>query len=336
MTTPLLSNLRILAAKIEGTPGTAETLADADYNVRVFGPINVTPNVPPDDEGAKYQTGDHGEDESIMGAQSATISFMCKIAWGGAVGTEPDWWKFAKGCGCGVTTFGATGLALEPLKQYDNQSLTIEIFDIERGGASPNARKYQFAGCMGNMILSSEGVGLPWVAQFEFQGKFVDVTDVVTANILDLTSPSTTTYEKLLANPMTIGGVSKCISSFSLDIGNTISPQMCQGEATGYELFAITARRPRLTVNPLAAIVATDDTYGKMVAQTRGAVSLATAAASPHFTIAAPDAQIISLAYGDRDGLVSDDMTYKLLRNAGSNSNMADEAGWHLLQGAYA
>lgn len=333
---PQLLNTRILVGKIESSPGTVATLTDADYDVRIRDP-QITPIIEMDDENQKFATGDHGEDNSIPGAQSATIEFHTKSAWSGTAATEPKWWKFMKGCGAKEKTYTpstTTGCALQPLKENDNKTLTIEVFDIAQGGASPAAIKYQFAGCMGNCVLSCEGIGMPILANYTFTGKLVDITDVAYGSILALTSPDTTVAEKMLGSALTIGGVTQQISSFSLDLGNEINPLIDQSESTGYEYFGITARRPRFSCNPIQQTVATEDVLANWIAGTNKTAALTIPSSSTHLTLHIPVMQLMNAGIASREGYINWDQTWKCLRNAGTDSDIADEGTWELLHGS--
>ncbi len=71
------------------TPGVAQTLTSADFNCRMRN-VKVTPKIDADGESEKFQTGDHGRDQSIMGAQSGTISFSEKVAVNLSAGTGAE------------------------------------------------------------------------------------------------------------------------------------------------------------------------------------------------------------------------------------------------------
>jgi hypothetical protein len=71
------------------TPGVAQTLTSADFNCRMRN-VKVAPKIDPDGESEKFQTGDHGRDQSIMGAQSGTISFSEKVAVNLSAGTGAE------------------------------------------------------------------------------------------------------------------------------------------------------------------------------------------------------------------------------------------------------
>ena len=329
MATQFSWNLIHAAAKIETTAGTAETLADADFDVRMRD-ISITPIMEPDDESSKFATGDHGEDAAIMGAQSATISMRTKVAWAGAVGTQPKWWKLMHGCGCKPSAYGVVGYALHPLKEYDSKTITIEVYALQKGAASPVAVKFIFAGCMGNAVINADGIGSVLNATFTFTGKFVDVVDVAYADLLELTSPDTTLAEKLLSTTVTAGGVTQRISSFSLDLGNEITPLIAQAQATGYSFFNIANRKPRLSFNPLMDTVATEDVWQNSLASVTKNILLDTT----NFHLDVPVAQLMAPGVANREGHFNWDQTWRCLRNGTADSDIPDESAWELLIGA--
>jgi hypothetical protein len=327
-------DLRALAGKAESVDGTYETIADADFNCRIRN-IKITPNIEMDDEKSKFATGDHGEDTSIAGAQSADISFDIKCAWSGTAGTVPNWWKYALGCGLKNISYTTTGESLVARKETDVYPMSILVQDSERG-STPVTTLYKFAGAMGNMVLSAEGIGKPLMAKFAFKAKLEDIVD---GTALALTSPDTTVAEKFLGATAKIGNTAVCLSSFSLDLGNEVSPVICQSETTGYKYFAVTKRAPRITLNPLAQKQATDDWLATVLASTTASIVIVTT----HYTIGIPNAQLVTNAIGAREGLVAWDRTYRALRrgstalaNELTNSAMTAEDCLEILHGTYA
>jgi len=337
MSTFYSNNLRVLVAKKEDpiNPGIPVPFNNGDFNVRIIDPI-VTPTIEADDEAGKYATGDHGEDVSIMGAQSATIDFSVKVSRVGNTITEPSWWKFAEACGCEITPYENTGLALQPKKSKDISTLTIRVYDIPRGASGTPAACYTFAGCMGNMIIGAEGVGKPWIAQFSFTGKLVRVAEAEGA-IPELSiNNADSTVEKLLNYDLSFGvgnnKSSQKISSFSLDVGNEISPLIDQSDETGYAYYAITKRSPRLSCNPLID-GSFENIYNNWKGQATFPVKLKPAASdggnAGGYTLFLPRAQLLTAAIASREGLVNWDLNLKALRN--NESVIEDpEVTWEL------
>jgi hypothetical protein len=320
--------LRIVVAKLETTPGTAVAPASADFDVAIRNP-EVTIAIPPDEENSKSATGDHGEDAAIMGTQSGTINFAIRLCKGAALTTAPKWWKFAQACGLKEKTYTATGVSLQPMKEYDDKTLTIDVYDIQQGGATPSALRYRFAGCMGNMQIGADGIGKPYLGTFSFTGKLDSIADVAFASIPALTSPDTNLPDVLLANTLTMGAVAQCASSFSLDLGNTINPMYCGSEATGIKYYSISERRPRFSYNPLSKLVATEDILTAVKASTSKAVVMNSA----NMEILIPVTQLLAPGIANREGYVNWEYTLRCLRDSGANANVADEASFELLIG---
>ena len=333
-----LQNLRILVAKAESVPGTAETLTAADFDVRVRNP-EISINVEQDDEASKYARGDHGEDDVVMGVQSGTIGFSVRCAWSGTANVEPEWAKFALACGVAPHGYTTTGIGYQPLKANDEKTLTVWVYDIQRG-ASPKAVLYKYAGCCGTMQIGAEGVGKPWTIKFSFTGKLVDVDfNVASASIPALSSIDGTCTDKMLSNTFTIGETGRNISSFQLDVGNEVQPLFDQSDSTGIKHYGITSRKPRFTCNPL--IKENEDDYNRMSYGTTGCPAFpAISMAAAHFTLTVPKPQLIASNVNAREGLVGFEQTYKCLANgvtgAVIDSALPTEATWELLQGARA
>lgn len=312
-----ITAFRVLAGKPEGTPGTAETLADADFNVRVWDPQVGTLDVPMDMDPSKYATGDFANGEAVPGPTSATVSFMCKAVNASGVATEPNWVKFAEGCGMsGVTqTSVGSGIAVYPSKYLAESSMTLGVYDLERG-LNPSGIHYEFAGCMGNMTLSVEGTGKPYMINFEFTGALNDIQDIAENDIPVLTSPQTEIPDRFLNGTATIGGVSVCISTLEFNVGNTISPVQCQNTTTGYELFGITAQDPVLTINPVLTNETDYDFWTKFTAGTVEEVIIDT----EDFRLHIPRAQITSAGVEDQEGIIRTPLTFRCLRPTSAGS----------------
>lgn len=324
------ANLRYLVGKLESTPGTAETLADADFNVRVRN-VEYSPVVEMDDEGSKAATGDHTLIESIPGVRTCQVTFSMPWAWSGDAATPPTVTKFLQGCGLVEDTYALTGVGWTPKKAGDGATMTLEVYETAIG-ATPVGHKAIIAGAMGNCTLSAETVGGPLTLNFTFTGKLTDIQDVTNPNLLELTSPDTTRADSFLNNTFTLGGTAECISAFELDFGNDIQPVQCQSDATGVQYYRVASRQPRFSCNPLITEVSSNDVFSKVTTPTVEAISLAQP--DGHLTITAPRAQNLQMGVGTREGLSNWDYNYKLLRNTAGATAIAKEQSFELLHGA--
>jgi len=334
------SNLRILVGKLESVPGTMETLAASDFDVRVRG-VEIAPTFEVDDEASKWARGDHAEDESIVGAKTAQVTFTVRAAVASAVTAEPKWWKFAKGCGLASAAWASAGYGLTPKKANDEITMTLWVYDIQRGGTG-NAVCYQVAGAMGNMVLGAEGVGKPWLASFTYTGKLVGIVNVEAADVPSPYGLDTTCADRLLMDSCYVDAVAQKVSSFSLDLGNDIQPVYDQSDASGISHYGIVARKPRLSLNPLLTSIATDDIWTRIGAGSTGcpdtyACHLGDTGANTKYSIMVPKAQLLTAGLANREGLVSWEQSYKLLANGVTGSiadaNLTPEVTFEILSG---
>lgn len=335
-------NLRFAVMKAEVTAGTpiwdlaATFPADADFNNRIYD-IGVAPEIEFDEDVANGATGDHRELSGLTGKQSATITFSTPLHWGGAVDTVPNWSKILQGCGQYENAYTTTGIGYQPLKQMDNETITICVIDMDMGGASPTAKAYLFSGCVGNCVLSSENNGKLMLA-YTFKGAFVDSILMANGNIPEMTGAQTPLAEKLLNATVTINSVTQYISGFSLDFGNDVQPITDQSETTGYESFYIASRKPRFSCNPLQLAIATDDVHARTLADSNYPITLVTA--SSQITLYIPRAQLMPYSFAEREGLVSYEQNYICQGNhngaAAILATIPNEATFEILQGARA
>jgi len=306
-----LSRFRTMASKVESIPGTAETLTDADNNVRAWDLAIGSLNVEMDQDPSQYATGDFTLGESIPGNQSATISFMTKWVNNGTA--EPTWTKFIKACGAEVVAVSGSisGYAIYPDALSAEDTLTIGIYDKQRG-ANASGLHYEFPGCIGTCVISTEGTGKPYNMNFEFTGGLNDITDVAVDDIPVLSGVQTNIADRFLNGTATIGTESVCISTMSFDFGNTISPVECIGAESGYEKFGITDQQASLTINPLLKSQADYAIWSKFTNGTIEAVDIET----DQFKLSIPRAQITTFSVEDSDGVLRTAITLRPLRPA--------------------
>lgn len=336
----LSQNLRFLIGKVESSAGTLATITGADFDCRVFDP-QISLTVETDEAGTHVASGHHGETPMTTGIQTAQITFSIRCAWSGAVATEPDWSKFLKGCGAKNVAYTTTGIGYQPLKDNDAATLSFFFYDCQTG-ANPSAVLYKVKGAMGNCVVGASGVGKPWIASFTFSGVVDSIIDVATAAIPIAMGMDTTCSDKMLSNIAYVGTVAEKISSFSLDFGNTVTPVFDQSSSAGVAYYMITDRKPRLSMNPLAQLVATRDVFGQLSSGLTGCpstfrIGIGDTGLDNKFWIQAPKAQLISAAVATREGLVSWDQNYLLAANgetgALADSVFAPETTFEILQG---
>jgi len=308
------SSLNFVICKKEAVVGTAETLSSNDFNIRIISPA-LTYNTEVDDEAAKYARGDHAEAESVYGARSGQITFDMRLAYGTSDIVEPETWRVLNACGLKSVTYGASGIALQPLKAGDESTLTVGFYQVSRD-ATPTAIKTILAGCMGNAIITCEGIGKPWLAKVTLTGKLVGTSTVANADIPYPIGMSQNHPEKFINNTIYVDGTATKVTKFSLDPGCAVTPVIDQSDPTGYSHYAITDRKPRFSIDPLIQAKTIDDPIGDVVAGCTGLFAIdRIVLRSPRYRVCIPRSQMLPPALAAREGLEGWAKNYKCLNN---------------------
>jgi hypothetical protein len=317
-----LTSYRSAATKLETVAGTPEVLVSADNNLRLFDLAISSIDVPMDMSPSRIATGDFGKGEGIPGPTSAGISFMTKFV--NNSGNEPNWTKLAKSAGCLVAS-GVGGYIMYPSLYAAENTMTIGVYDKERG-ATPSGIFYEFAGCIGNCIISTEGTGKPYNMKWEYTGALNDITDVTEADIPVLSGVQTDIGDRFLSGSGVIGGEELCISTMELNFGNTVSPVQCVGAISGYSKFGITDMVPTLTINPL---LTRQSEFSFWDNWSNGTVLTDTIIETDQFKLTVPRAQISTASVEDSDGVLRNTLTLQILRP--STAGSYNFAPWYIL-----
>jgi len=291
---------RVLAAKIEATPGTVETLAGADA---AFNAYNIMAQQEIEFESREAQGG-FGMHTSVSGGRKGRITFSVDASWDGTA-TEPSWADtFLPACG-----WVKSGQVFTPRTEVPGanvKTLTIAVYQ--------DGMRKILSGAAGTFTMVSP-TGRTAVFSFDFMGIWAPPTDIA---LLAPTYP-TALGLRYASSTTTWDSVALCLENITLDSGNTVVLKECASTASGYDHAIITNRVVTVTGNPEAKLVATQDRFGQLILNSEAALTWdLDGPTNSVLTVAAPRAQIIALTEGDRNGLVTDDITWQCNRN-GSN-----------------
>ena len=297
----------VFAAKIEATPGTAETLAAADGAWNIM-EADMTPNI---EVSVRPIQGTFRKLPGVAGARGATCTFSLELIGDGSGGV-PDWaTTFLAACGIVDTTGTLTPRNENPGTNV--KTLTLGLWETK--GASQRLKT--MVGCMGNVtfeITPGETVRM----NFTFTGVWSGVA--ATAVI----SPTYPTLLPLRAasGAFTINSIAQVFGSCTFDVGNVVVLRPSIATLSGFSHAIITDRTPTFTFDPEAQLIADEDVYGEWIASTTRALSCQFQNATDRVTIAAPAVQRMTIANGDRDGIRTDNQTLQCCRD-GSNAEFS-------------
>lgn len=301
-TAPKLTRRRNFAFAIEGTTGTAATLAAADGVTNVFSPTLVYENeeVDRDAQGTSIS-----QISTAKGARSATATVETEIVGAGASGT-PIWVRLLQGCG--MTGSGGVYSFITPA----TETLTIGHY------ASGLLKK--MVGAMGTATLTLKR-GQKGRIAWNFKGVADQPSD--TANIAP-TYVSAAVAPRVGGTTFTVGGVTLRVPGVEIDLGNEITLREddaaldSASEPTGYRAAMIVNRKPIIRMSPEALPLATKDWYDIYRDGTLLAFACNWGSASNNtFAIACPKLQLISNPIDeDRGGLLAHQLTFQAVRSA--------------------
>lgn len=285
----------VLVAKIEGTIGTDATPGATDGAFNVLNAV-----VAPQFEMEEREAQGSGERQAAVASMKmGRATFTTEVQWDGSA-TEPAWAEtFFPACGW-VKSGQVYYPKLEP-PGTNVKTLTIAQYVGGTGTNESACRKIVGAsGTFTAVLTASKRILFNW----EFLGVWAGDND---ATPPAPTYPTSTVYQ-WRKGACTWNSVAWSASQATVNANNTLVPiQRISGdEGIGY--VAISDRYPRITINPLKVLNATQDRHSAWEDGLEYPLALyAGGVGNSQFKIDAPKAQVMNITYADREGLVVDD-----------------------------
>lgn len=298
---PLLRRRRILAAKLETVPGTAESLTAADATINVFDPT-INPTIEFEERPGQ---GSFSHLTGTLGAYGATLTFTTELHGGS---TTPVWAStLLPACGWVENTGifspksrapGVDGVKTATLALYEDGRLKV------------------MRGAMGTFVVTFPSGRKPTI-EWTFTGIWMPVTDVALVAPTYVTTPPLRFGDAAL----TIGAYTPKVEQVTLDAGNEVILREDATDASGYSTAIITARRPIGTLNPEAEKVGTKDVYGEWLSRTEQALAIELGGEDNYLAIEAPKLQFTNVQDGDRNNLITDELEFQLNRDSSAGDD---------------
>jgi len=293
-----------IAAKLEGTEGTAETLAGAD----AFLGHNITWTPGIEMHKRENVTSSLSKFSQVAGARQASLEFDVELKGSGTAGTAPALGKLLKACGFGETTVAVTSVTYLPASTAIS-SMTLALYN--------DGVKYQLCGARGNVSLKLEK-GKPGMLHFSFTGADFSVTDV--ALLSSGVSYETTKPQPFLSATFTVDSYAALVGSLEFSMGNALTLRPDINASSGHKSVVITDREPVLTLDPEMVTVATYDFFGKWRSANEAALTaLVSGSAGNICTITAPKVQYTDVKLSDNSGIRSLGINACLNRSSGDD-----------------
>lgn len=294
----LIRRKRVLAAKIETTVGTAESLSGSDATFNAVNPI-IQPTI---DMEEREGLGGFGRIASVPGMRMGTATFRIDISYDGT--SVPAWaTTFLPACGWVNSSGTFTPKTAPPGTAAGVKTLTIATY--------VDGLLKRISGASGTFVANFP-TGRSAYLDFTFTGKYEDESDVA---ILTPTY-STVLPSRAAGGAFTFNSVDMCAENVTIDAGNNVVPIECVASATGLDYHFIGDRNTTWTANPIKKLVATLDRYGLWTDMNEYELAISVpGAGGGTVEFNSPKAQIVNMQEGDRNGIVSDELTWQANRN---------------------
>jgi hypothetical protein len=298
---PQLLRKSVLAASIEATIGTAETLDAGDAAFNIYN-AEVNPDIEFEEREGQ---GGFGYLSAIPLGRRATARFRVNVQWDGTA-TEPSWAEtFFPACG-----WCKSGQVYTPRSEAPGANVkTLTISHYIDGIVKT------VVGAMGNFTINLVSGQVAFI-DFEFVGAWGGLTD---------TALITPTYPTDLNLRWSSGvaqwnNVNLFCSLATVSSGNTLYLREDPAKASGFINAIVTNRRPTVVTDPESNLEATQPRWAGMLTGTENALELhAGGSTNSVFQIDAPKAQVIALAHADREKMLIDQITFGCNKNGATH-----------------
>lgn len=301
----LLRRRTVFAAKAESTVGTAESLTSSEGAFNVYD-LLIQPNI---DIAQREGQGGFNYLPAIAGGRQGTATFSTDITWGGDGGSLPTWATVLLPA-CGFVNSSGTfkpKTAKPGTTSSDPRTITI--------GGFVDGKLRKLSGCMGTFSVDLPTGQLGRI-NWTFTGKWEDETD---AAIISPTYP-TDLPSRCAGDTFQFNNANICVASCTIDAGNSVVMRECTTHVSGYASAIVTNRQPTITADPEAVLVATLDRYSALTGSTEYELEYKLpTAGSGSIIFLAPKAQIQTIAQGNRNDIVTDDITWQCNKNGTTN-----------------
>lgn len=297
---PLAVRKRVVGAKTEGTPGTAESITTAEGTMRLFEP-KISYDIP---YIGMPQQGSSSEGQGETGARSGRFTAFSYLHGKGSSGVPAYVTALMLSCGC-VNTDGV----ITPVTGVGGTS-TIRLYQ--------DGRVKGIAGAVGNFKIGSTGGG-PARIDWDFLGKYQAPasTSLLAPTYAGARPPRTA------GATITIGGSTYKLGAWEFDAG--VKPVLIEdeGDATFFAYAYAATREPVFTCKLMSVLHSTHDFYADLLASTQVAISIAIGAdANNTMTLAMPKAQLMNPPADEEDkGYLVDALTFKPCANSSAGDN---------------
>jgi hypothetical protein len=301
----MLTKRTVILAKIEGTYGSDSTPTNSADAVAVW---DFDPKINPDMKERGLSGADISPYPDVRGKTSCEFSFTIELKGSGTAGTAPRISPILRACGLPETIVSSTSVT------YGVMAATQESCTIY---GYVDGILYKFLGCAGDPeLIFSNGE----VIQIKCNMKSLYALPTDSA----IVTPTYDTTEPLVCKgaTFTFGSYAAIIEKLNIKLNNTVAERPDFNQTEGVKGFQISERNPEgsMTIEAILRATTNADFLSYFHSQTVKALSLSLGATAGNIvTVTAPKCYCGAPVVGDRDGIRTFEIPFKIRRNSGND-----------------
>ena len=289
--------------------------------------VTMTTNFDINEEVEKYADGTAGNSPTTYGTKSVTLNFSAYWFPNSTPASAPEMEIYLSAAGFTGAAITTVGYKLEDKADALQNTLT---FAVVHKSTSTAAKQFIISGAACSGCVINADIGKAVKVDYTYEGVFNLPTDIAAPAVTANTTQQPLTFKNV---PVTIGGVSKCVKSFSLDLGLSANPYVCSNATDGISHFETSAEKaPVISLDVIEGTVASDDVFKR--AYDEDVEEIEMVFNTDDLTITLPQCQQRAPEEANADGYHRYNLAYAILKNGTANADVDDESSIYFLQGA--
>ncbi|WAC06580.1 MAG: phage tail tube protein [Thermodesulfobacteriota bacterium] len=246
----------------------------------------------------------------VMGMKEVDVTFTTEFKGTGTRGALPAWgWEGTLLRACGLDETITADTKIEYLPVSDSfESVTLYVYK--------DGIFHKITGCRGTFTINGS-VGKYLEVKWTFKGLYVAPVDA---------TPAAQTFSSvipplLFSAGLTLDAYSPVATAIEISMNNNLGKRTDLNTATGLREIMITGRKPGGSLDPETVTEATYAFWNKWENATAIALNIGPigSAQGNIITITAPKLQSEGPSYGDREGLLTYQVPFRLSMNSGDD-----------------
>jgi len=291
---------RALLAKLEVTKGVDSVPVAGTNDIQVVS-LKPTPTAEIVDNPVVKAT--MGNKAHLIGRQTIEVAVDANMKASGVLGTAPELSPLLQACGLTETVVTAVSVDYAPSSVSGRKSVSAYAYD--------DGQVFNVLGAVSNLALDAT-IGQALKATFNLKAGF-DIAPAVAAAPVPAVN-ATQPIVMLSADIITQAGAAIKAGAFKLDLGNEFGDH----NTTGQNEFSVANRKPTITITKDSLSTPAD--WNALIGSTSIAlVATFGTVAGNKIVITANNAQLSSVAAGERNEVLTTELAFNLYETAGDD-----------------